>query len=390
MKIRYQVLAILTFALSTQSCTQQTPDVQISVEIKGADGFWLKIKETGTPSAIDSVQISGDKFEFNAQIPETDFYQLSLEGMIRVEPTNTDKKFFTSIPVYLETGKNYKLEAADPLSINGGQYTLQSDSKTNTQYQAYQKIERDIQRAHRLRKNTLLRIADSLVEARNNDRYKLYIDSLNVLDSSEKLQSSALLSFIASSGSSLVIPYLINKDGNTFENYLAYKKALNSLSPEHRDHDYAKKAEKHLANAEILHTGATVPPIKGADVNDKAFEYDFSKNRYTLVNIWAAWSPASRYDMIDLKPVYQKYSSKGFDIVSISVDTDKAWWKRISKYDQIPWYNVSEAVAIRDSENVKNFNAKTFPLNYLLGSDGRVLRKDIEVSELDELLAANL
>ena len=47
---------------------------------------------------------------------------------------------------------------------------------------------------------------------------------------------------------------------------------------------------------------------------------DFKKNNFTLINFWASWCSPCRKANKKLVPLYEKYKSKNFEILGVSLE----------------------------------------------------------------------
>lgn len=72
-----------------------------------------------------------------------------------------------------------------------------------------------------------------------------------------------------------------------------------------------------------------------------------------------------------LKPLYNNYSSKGFEIYAVSLDTDKTAWANIVRNQNLPWVNVCDGLGV-NSTAVSLYNVSKVPMVYFI-KDGELL-----------------
>ncbi|MDA3953169.1 MAG: TlpA disulfide reductase family protein [Bacteroidales bacterium] len=94
--------------------------------------------------------------------------------------------------------------------------------------------------------------------------------------------------------------------------------------------------------------------------------------KYILLNFWATWSKESIQRNIELKEIYKKYHSKGFEIYQVSLDTKKENWTRIIDFDQLSWINVIDLNG-RTSYYAKIYNIRDLPTSFLINPDGDIV-----------------
>ncbi len=113
------------------------------------------------------------------------------------------------------------------------------------------------------------------------------------------------------------------------------------------------------------------------------------KAEYTLIDFWFSRCKPCLEQLPSLIEIYSKNKSKGFNIISISVDRTENvlnyWQKRIIEKG-IPWKNyLDENGTIATQEKIISF-----PSNFLLNSKGEIIKKNISLEELEILLKEKL
>ncbi|NOQ25243.1 MAG: DUF4369 domain-containing protein [Bacteroidales bacterium] len=94
--------------------------------------------------------------------------------------------------------------------------------------------------------------------------------------------------------------------------------------------------------------------------------------KYILLNFWATWSKESIQRNIELKEIYKRYHSKGFEIYQVSLDTKKENWTRTIAFDELSWINVIDLNG-RTSYSAKIYNITNLPTSFLINPDGDII-----------------
>ena len=149
---------------------------------------------------------------------------------------------------------------------------------------------------------------------------------------------------------------------------------------------------KDMLEAETIRdslvVGATAPDFKAPNIegNDVRLTDIMRDSRYTLVEFWASWCSPCRGEIPYLKSAYSTYRSKGFEIVSFSIDDDREEWLEASE-EVIPWINTSDLKG-RASSVAKSYGVDGVPCNYLVdGEDGTIIAKNLRRDKLSIKLA---
>ena len=74
-----------------------------------------------------------------------------------------------------------------------------------------------------------------------------------------------------------------------------------------------------------------------------------------------------------MREVYKKFKSGPFEILSISIDEDKAAWLKAVEEEKNPW---PQAL---DTKNIsqKGFAVTAVPASFLIDPEGRIIAKEI-------------
>lgn len=131
--------------------------------------------------------------------------------------------------------------------------------------------------------------------------------------------------------------------------------------------------------------GATAPEFQSKSTEGKMIDVKSYKGKYTLVDFWASWCGPCRQESPTLVRLYNTYKDKGFDILSVSIDTDDAKWRNAIKKDGYTWQNVSELNGYAGPTPVL-YNVSAIPNSFLLDKDGKIIAKNLRGKNLEDKL----
>lgn len=123
------------------------------------------------------------------------------------------------------------------------------------------------------------------------------------------------------------------------------------------------------------------PQGKMAKVSDYV-----GKNKYTLIDFWASWCGPCRAEMPTVVKAYSTYHRKGFEVVGVSFDNNKAAWVKAIKSLKLPWPHISDLKGWGCAA-APIYNIKGIPANVLVDKEGTIVARDLRGKDLLDKLA---
>ena len=149
------------------------------------------------------------------------------------------------------------------------------------------------------------------------------------------------------------------------------------MTPEEREEQ--KKRQEMDAKIKI---GERFPDAKVKDNagNMKLLSDYVGKGKYVLIDFWASWCGPCRHEMPNVKAAYEKYASKGFEVISISIDKKQKAWRTAIEELGMNWTQVLNV----DAADVYGIYA--IPKTFLVDPEGIVVAKDLRSKKLEKTL----
>jgi peroxiredoxin len=142
-----------------------------------------------------------------------------------------------------------------------------------------------------------------------------------------------------------------------------------------------------LLNAHtVTALGAAAPNFTQKDVNGKPISLADYKGKFVLVEFWASWCSPCRAESPNLLKQYAAYKDKGFEILGVSVDSDKAKWLDAIKKDGLTWPQISDLKGW-ENEARKVYGISGVPANFLISPDGKIIGSHLIGEALNKKLA---
>ncbi|MBR6279798.1 MAG: AhpC/TSA family protein [Bacteroidales bacterium] len=171
------------------------------------------------------------------------------------------------------------------------------------------------------------------------------------------------LSYVLTNSHSLTtVPVLFQRVTETFPIFnqdtdaIIFGNVCDSLKTVYPDSRYVKALEREAnARKNTLQINQRIqnapelgyPDLNLPDVNGSRVALSSLDARVVLVHFWSATDATHvLFNAEVLKPLYEKYHAKGFDIYEICVDTDKAQWASVLRNQQLPWTNVCDGLGV--------------------------------------------
>lgn len=160
-----------------------------------------------------------------------------------------------------------------------------------------------------------------------------------------------------------------------------------SGSPAWLETSYAARIKESIPGWKRQLPGTMFTDIRLADTEgaEHSLSEYVGKDKYVLIDFWASWCGPCRRSMPAMKKLYEAWKDKGFDIVGLSLDSDKAAWQGAIKRIGLPWHHLSDLQGWK-SLAAQTYGVNSIPATLLIGPDGKVIASGLEANEVDEKL----
>jgi len=160
----------------------------------------------------------------------------------------------------------------------------------------------------------------------------------------------------------------------------------NALSKSLKATDTGKELAQRIAANGMTAIGATAPLFTQNDVIGKPISLESLRGKIVLVEFWASWCGPCRAENPNLVKEYQLYKDKGFQVLSVSLDSSKENWLKAIDADGLPWLHVSDLKGWNNAVG-RMYGVRAVPASFLVGRDGKIIANDLRGESLKNKLA---
>jgi len=167
-----------------------------------------------------------------------------------------------------------------------------------------------------------------------------------------------------------------------------YQKLFMSLDTAIRHTASGKEILKLLLNENSMLVGKKFPQFVLKDINNKVATVNYKGNSFTLIDYWATWCGPCLREIPTFKTIYNKYKSKKFNIISISVDytRDLPKFKKIIDSLQMNWTHYWD----EDGEIAFKYKIFALPTYFLLNDKGEIITRGNRMKPILEIIEKKL
>ena len=138
--------------------------------------------------------------------------------------------------------------------------------------------------------------------------------------------------------------------------------------------------------------GESAPSFSSKLFDGSDFKLEDLNGQYVLLDFWGSWCGPCRRESPDLVTLYNDYhgksfsDAKGFEILSVAIETKEANWRRAIIVDKLNWkYHIVQTDRF-SGPIATQYGVKEIPTKYFLDTNGEILMVNPSFAEIREFL----
>ena len=129
--------------------------------------------------------------------------------------------------------------------------------------------------------------------------------------------------------------------------------------------------------------------LKFTAIDGRGVDLSKMRGKVVLIDFWATWCPPCRAISPDIVGIYNKYHQQGFDVIGVSVDSDKGAVLDFIKKEGAEWPQYFDGQGADNAITTK-YGVDSFPTLWLIDKKGNLrdlhARSDLS-GKVEKLLA---
>lgn len=379
--MKKMICAMAALTMLATACKDKGEQFEINGRIAEADGktLYFEAVTLNGIEALDSTRLDEDgQFCFQGTRPfNPEFYRLRIDRQI----VNLSVDSTETIHVEAELpdmGTDYEVE---------GSGNCQTLKEINNKLIALQQSIKDITNDKALTLGEQERLVHEKINLYKNEMKMHYIME-------NPASAPAYFALFQTVNGSLIFNPISNPDDIKFVGAVATAWDANypGTSRTENLHNIAIQGMKNTKRPtpvplEDIDPGkisaAGIIDIELPDIHGKNRKLSDIRNKVVLLDFTAYSLPSSQERIMQMRGLYDKYSSLGFDIYQVSIDPDEHYWKTACEH--LPWTCVYESRG-EASGYLGSYLVRRLPTYFLIDRHGDLVARDEQIDDLEKTI----
>lgn len=361
-----KLLYCLLVLLAGVSCTRQTGDsYQIEGEIVGVQSgkVYLQKAVNGSLRSVKYCELKNGRFIFTGKQKLPEVYYLNLNGKSCVA-----QFFVENSQIKI---KSYP-DNIDQEEVEG--------SESNNLFSTFKAGVKE----HEIRIDKLEQ--EIAIWSMTGQQDKLNTE-MKELDAANADFKDYIVHFVQNHQDSSVAPFVILWKLLPMVEVKELENITRQLSSKLKESDYVSQINQIIRQQKNIDIGRPAPDFVLKDQNSQRRRLSDYRGNQVLLLFWASWDSAGRSLLAQLHSLYPRYHSKKFEVITVALDRSREDWLHYLSRNPESWVSVFDVKGKGGSVS-NTYQVKDLPCNYLIGPDGKIKKRNVDLNTLPRLLSA--
>lgn len=372
------LFATLAMVAIITSCTTSNDGVKTTISGRfvgtKADSVFLERVSDNftTPQRVGAVALADNgafSFEFGVEESSPRFYRLTFAEKSR------------PVTLVVAPGDNITLESAGDIFLN---YTVEGSEESA--------LIREFNRAYFAAADRLTGIVENISAGNRSfddwemDAYRAAREAIRAQVTFVGTNRDRLAAFYAMRHT-VAENYIPQLDGYGI-NVAHIRTVIDGLKERYPDSPYIAILEADLEQREaVIRLGESVtersyPDLELQDIYKRSHRLSDLDGKVVLLYFWSANDAVCNNINAELKPLYESYHDRGFEIYHVSADANESVWIEAVREQRLPWVSVLAT----DIAPLSTYNVAQLPTAFIIDREGNLKVTSLVVADLERTL----
>jgi peroxiredoxin len=137
-----------------------------------------------------------------------------------------------------------------------------------------------------------------------------------------------------------------------------------------------------LPSMRQLSVGNEPIPFSVKDIEGKTLTLASYKGKVVLLDFWATWCMPCKQEMPNVLRIHDRFHKKGFEIIGISLDSDRVALDRYIKSNKMTWPQYFDGRGWQNGV-AEIYKVRSIPATYLIDKQGKIRYRSLRGAELE-------